>query len=75
MTKGVILISYNKKSIKENMKKVKKLSYFIIQKYIEKNYIEVKEPAEHKIRFSLKSSFEQKEKKEEASVEEVENFK
>ena len=36
------------------MKKVKNINFFIIQKYIEKHYVEVKEPEEHKIRFSLK---------------------
>lgn len=57
------------------MKKVKNLNYFIIQKYIERNYIKVKEPEEPKIRFSLKSTPEKEKKMGEASVQEVENFK
>ncbi len=57
------------------MKKVKNINFFIIQKYIEKHYVEVKEPEEHKIRFSLKSSPKQEKNNEEASVQEVENFK
>ncbi len=56
-------------------KNIKEINFFIIQKYIEKNYIEVKELEEHKIRFSLKSSLEQEKEKEEASTQEVENFK
>lgn len=47
-------MSINERKIRNNMKKnIKEINFFIIQKYIEKNYIEVKELEEHKIRFSL----------------------
>ncbi len=55
-------------------KRVKSLNIFIIQKYIEANYIKVDEPKVPEIRFSLKSSNE-REKAEGTSVQEVEDFK
>lgn len=56
-------------------KKVEKINLFIIKKYIEKNYINIYENRKNEIRFSIKSSTNQEKKKEEASVQEVENFK